>query len=215
MRIWRVIYGALKIAQATSCGAPILEEFSWWMLLTGLSLPLWFLPFINIANGLAVTYRTHIVWPNTLWARGAEGVILWLLSAGATLVSATLPIPATQWALGLAAGIASFGAPCGPVDARAQNSKPDHTDQPDRRANFSARLCIAPRGGQCPASTRDSDRHSNSRRGFDPTSSNINRPTFSPDATRPCTVDRNTTLSQAWIVFNAAHRSQFHKIEES
>ncbi|WP_340107308.1 acyltransferase family protein [Pikeienuella sp. HZG-20] len=43
--IWSVIYGALKVADAIVSGHPLSSEFDWWMLATGPSLHLWFLPF--------------------------------------------------------------------------------------------------------------------------------------------------------------------------
>ncbi|QIE55580.1 hypothetical protein G5B40_08995 [Pikeienuella piscinae] len=43
--IWSAIYGALKMADAIASGHPLSDEFDWWMLTTGPSIHLWFLPF--------------------------------------------------------------------------------------------------------------------------------------------------------------------------
>jgi len=100
---WSAVYGGLKVAQALASGGPVLAEFELWMLLTGPSLPLWFLPFIYVSNGLAVEYVNRIHWPPVL-----EGAVLGLISAGLVLVSKSLPIPLAQWALGFAAVLAAI-----------------------------------------------------------------------------------------------------------
>jgi len=43
--IWSTIYAAGKVTQAIAEDTPIVGEFEYWMILTGTSLHLWYLPF--------------------------------------------------------------------------------------------------------------------------------------------------------------------------
>lgn len=95
---WSVVYSALKILQALIHSTPVVDEFSWWMLLTGPSLPLWFLPFIYVMNGFSVAYSRTIKSYTTI-----EAVTLGMIAAGSAIASPLLPIPLAQWALGFAA----------------------------------------------------------------------------------------------------------------
>lgn len=96
---WSAIYAGLKIAQQALLGQPLGPEFQWWMLATGPILPLWFLPFIYIANGLATSYNQTISKePN--WV---EMLALPCLAVGCSEMLALSPgIPFSQWMLGAA-----------------------------------------------------------------------------------------------------------------
>jgi len=100
---WSAVYAAMKIVQAVALGTLVTDEFEWWMLLTGPSLPLWFLPFIYVANGLAVAYVQNVKWPPIV-----EGIIFGIISSGLVLALKFLPIPLAQWALGFAAVLAAI-----------------------------------------------------------------------------------------------------------
>lgn len=96
---WSVIYAGLKIVQLVVLKQPFGPEFQWWMLATGPILPLWFLPFIYIANGLATFYNTSIAKkPN--WV---EMFAFPCLAVGFTeMLSLSPGIPFSQWFLGTA-----------------------------------------------------------------------------------------------------------------
>lgn len=100
---WSAIYAAMKVLQAVLHGTPIIDEFEWWMLVTGPSLPLWFLLFIYVANGFAAMYVKKVDWPPIF-----EGAVLGILSASLVVAVPTLPIPLSQWALGVAAVLAAI-----------------------------------------------------------------------------------------------------------
>lgn len=87
---WSAVYAGLKVADAVASGVPIASEFDWWMAFTGPALPLWFLPFIYVANGLVSQMRGNPL----------EIIALPILTA---LCVALIPLsstPLTQWLMG-------------------------------------------------------------------------------------------------------------------
>lgn len=71
--VWSLIYAAAKTADAVMQGAPLSSEFRGWMLFTGPSIHLWFLPFaFLLALGLALLPRSGRgrawLWPASLAA---------------------------------------------------------------------------------------------------------------------------------------------------
>jgi len=59
---WCAVYGAAKLAEVLVSGRPLQSEFSWFMLGTGTSIHLWFLPFAFLLS--LVQY--WFVWPYRL-----------------------------------------------------------------------------------------------------------------------------------------------------
>lgn len=84
---WSAVYGAAKIAQAIKEGISLGEEFSLWMLFTGPSIHLWFLPFCFVALVLAHKARSLPSWLAPLFM-----VISVILAA-----LAPNHVPFTQW----------------------------------------------------------------------------------------------------------------------
>ncbi|MBF9035603.1 hypothetical protein HKCCE2091_15250 [Rhodobacterales bacterium HKCCE2091] len=101
---WSAVYGLLKFAQAHLENRPLGSEFEWWMILTGWSLPLWFLPFIYVMNGLGWTYLRHVPAPPA-WLEGIGLAACSLLCLH--LLGLGIGVPADQWALGAAAVFAA------------------------------------------------------------------------------------------------------------
>jgi len=102
---WSAVYAALKFAQSLYADQPVLSEFHWWMLFTGPALPLWFLPFIYVANGVA-----H--WYKNLEGGWYEVTALPLLAMLCAYLVPHFPMaPVAQWlmgATGVFMGIALF-----------------------------------------------------------------------------------------------------------
>ena len=107
---WSVVYFVGKLVQAFVTDKSLAMEFHPWMVLTGPILPLWFLPFIYVANGLVASYQehTHISRP---WIEGfalATGAIICIV-----MLNLSPGIPFAQWCVGGSAvflGIAVFRA---------------------------------------------------------------------------------------------------------
>ncbi len=98
--VWSAIYLVMKIAQAVMDGKSILTEFEPWMLLTGPVLPLWFLPFIYVATGLASTYRLKVAAPPP-WIEGialSAGILAFM-----TVLQVSPGVPFAQWCIGFSA----------------------------------------------------------------------------------------------------------------
>ena len=100
--VWSLIYGGLKVVDATSAGRPISSEFAWWMLGTGPALHLWFLPFAAV-----VTIALH---PAGKMVRSLPPALCGMIAAAvATLGFLWLsqppmpPRPFGQWLYGLPA----------------------------------------------------------------------------------------------------------------
>lgn len=89
---WSGIYATLKIAQSVVTGTPLSDEFAPWMLLTGASLHLWFLPFsfLFLAVCAAIPKRTptDLLWPVCIVL---SATALWIFNTGLLLV------PFAQW----------------------------------------------------------------------------------------------------------------------
>ncbi len=97
---WSGIYAIFKISQALISKQPLSSEFELWMLFTGPSLPLWFLPFIYFANGFASLY-IKISAKNTGWL---EAFVLMCLATGSVVLSDIwVGVPVKQWLLGSSA----------------------------------------------------------------------------------------------------------------
>lgn len=60
--VWSIVYAIARIAAAIATGKPIGGEFSTWMLFTGPSLHLWFLPFSFVIVLLFCTINKVTVW---------------------------------------------------------------------------------------------------------------------------------------------------------
>lgn len=97
---WCGVYTLMKIAQALISKHPISAEFEAWMLFTGPALPLWFLPFIYVANGFSSQYINSFSKASG-WI---EAIVLPCL-ATTCIVLATIwvKVPITQWLLGSSA----------------------------------------------------------------------------------------------------------------
>lgn len=108
---WCLIYGALKLTEATRSGTALAEEFSTWMLLTGPALHLWFLPFaFGFSLMLWALFPLYRAEPKAhvhqiLWFTFASLALALPISAsGAGLA---LPLPQYAFALpGLCLGLA-------------------------------------------------------------------------------------------------------------
>ena len=88
--VWSAIYGALKILQAILEGRPVASEFEPWMLSTGPSIHLWFLPFAFMA--LVALSAVPRVSPAALWlGAGAASMVSLVVAQWA------LPIPLAQY----------------------------------------------------------------------------------------------------------------------
>ena len=102
--IWCLIYAALKLAEVAIAGVPLKSEFAIWMLLTGPSIHLWFLPF--------ACFACIAIWPlarlsNSLPERGRTicGMVLSGLTALITWITHDLVVaqPFAQWLYALPA----------------------------------------------------------------------------------------------------------------
>lgn len=101
---WSAVYAALKVADAIASGVPIASEFEWWMAFTGPALPLWFLPFIYVANGLVSRMREH-------WSEIVALPLLTILCVASIPATGT---PFTQWLMGASGvflGVAVYRGP--------------------------------------------------------------------------------------------------------
>lgn len=96
--VWSLIYAALKLAETAATEVTLQSEFSAWMLLTGPSLHLWFLPYACVAC-IAIWPLAHLSASLTEGGRIICGVIL---SGLAILIAWTsshfaAPVPFAQW----------------------------------------------------------------------------------------------------------------------
>ncbi len=101
--VWSVIYGVGKLVQAKLLDQPFVSEFAPWMVLTGLSLHLWFLPFAFLFLALAGPLL-RILAPTVqlVVALAASLLALWAIN---TMV---LPLPLPQWCATLPAAFAGL-----------------------------------------------------------------------------------------------------------
>jgi peptidoglycan/LPS O-acetylase OafA/YrhL len=97
---WCAVFAALKSQDALMSGGSIADEFAPWMIGTGPSIHLWFLPFIAAASMIAIALNT-VLRP----ASPAFGsLVLAGLSLGClALGSLDLPAPFAQWVFGMPA----------------------------------------------------------------------------------------------------------------
>lgn len=97
---WCVVFAVLKSQDALMSGGSIWDEFALWMIGTGPSIHLWFLPFIAAASLIAVALN-HAM-------RALSPAVASLMLAGLSmgclaLGSQGLPAPFAQWAFGMPA----------------------------------------------------------------------------------------------------------------
>ncbi len=101
--IWSVVYGCGKLAQMILEGTSFGSEFAPWMIMTGTSLHLWFLPFVFLFLVFAQQLQAAIeplVFRMTLWPVLVSVAVLWI---GGAVV---LPIPLPQWCSVIPAALA-------------------------------------------------------------------------------------------------------------
>lgn len=89
--IWSAIYALLKIAQSTVSGTDMGNEFEPWMVWTGTSIHLWFLPFCALFLGLNAWALRHL--PD----RALIAVACVLSTLCVITAQTTAPIPLAQW----------------------------------------------------------------------------------------------------------------------
>lgn len=106
---WSVLYGLVKLGDAITAGIPLREKFHLWMVLTGPSLHLWFLPFCVLFLALAKRLNG--------WSLAVVGTVV---SVGALWISNTfvLPIPLAQWSFALPAAFLGLYLARSPWPAR-------------------------------------------------------------------------------------------------
>ena len=97
--IWSVVYGVAKTLQAVVLGTAITDEFSWWMIYTGTSIHLWFLPYAFLACTFASVVNAMLTQHRRRVAFGCMLVLLPLVSvaSGIGVLECDLPIPFPQW----------------------------------------------------------------------------------------------------------------------
>ena len=105
--VWSAIYLALKLLEVGLGGRPATSEFAPWMLLTGPSIHLWFLPFAFVAS-LAFLPLLAFVRPSLDEGARVRRLTAILALAGAALVAMALSqrdlaLPFAQWALAMPA----------------------------------------------------------------------------------------------------------------
>ena len=111
--LWSLVYLVMKFAQAALEGRALSSELEWWMPLTGTVIPLWFLPFIYVANS-AVYLGLRRLPDKAGWL---EAIGWSAATIGAIEITYTgLPIPLAQWSLGVAGVLLAI------VIVRSENS---------------------------------------------------------------------------------------------
>lgn len=96
--IWSIVYAAGKLGQVVFMDKPVSEEFAPWMVLTGSSLHLWFLPFSFLVFAV-LGPALRALPPALLWVCAGGGSVLVL-----GLVNGfSLPTPLPQWCSSLPA----------------------------------------------------------------------------------------------------------------
>jgi peptidoglycan/LPS O-acetylase OafA/YrhL len=105
--IWSGVYAVGKLAQVVFFDKPLGSEFAPWMVLTGTSLHLWFLPFAVLFFAL-VGGGLRALPPIGLWifAGGASALVLWSVN------TMSLPTPLPQWCASLPAAFAGAVLAC-------------------------------------------------------------------------------------------------------
>lgn len=110
--LWSVIYAVCKIIQAWLQGNSLSDEFESWMLLTGPSIHLWYLPFSFLCVTFAWAMLRALPWTLIYLAS-------LLIAAGSLLLanSMFLEIPFAQWCAVIAAATVGLLLK-GPVSSR-------------------------------------------------------------------------------------------------
>ena len=96
---WSLVYLVMKFAQAALEGRALSSELEWWMPLAGTVIPLWYLPFIYVANSAVFLGASRLPekagWLEAFgWSAAVIGAIEFAYTG--------LPIPLAQWSLGIA-----------------------------------------------------------------------------------------------------------------
>jgi Acyltransferase family len=95
--VWSIIYGLLKVLDTWAYPHPLAEEFSWWMLLTGTAIHLWFLPYLFLSGTLALgVFKFIDLSKLSILALSAAYVVLCLL-ASFVLQQGKVGVPFVQW----------------------------------------------------------------------------------------------------------------------
>lgn len=108
---WCGIYSAKQVAAAAVQRSDMSEEFQWWMLLTGPSIHLWFLPYIFVATLMASWWRSlklPELFALTAALAGLSAAFL-LCSYWQSAYSLTRPL--AQWSFGLPAIFVGLALP--------------------------------------------------------------------------------------------------------
>lgn len=110
--LWSAIYAVGKVAQAWLHNSPVSEEFDLWMLFTGPSIHLWYLPFSFICVALARIMLKTLTW-------SAIYALTVLIAVGSLALTnlKDLTIPLAQWSTVTAAAIIGLLVK-GPIPAR-------------------------------------------------------------------------------------------------
>ncbi len=108
---WCAIYGARQFAAAVVQHSDLSEEFQWWMLLTGPSIHLWFLPYIFVATLMASWWRSLKLPELFALAAALAGLsaAFMLCSYWESVYSLTRPL--AQWSFGLPAIFVGLALP--------------------------------------------------------------------------------------------------------
>lgn len=110
--LWSIIYAVGKTAQALLQDNPVSEEFELWMIFTGPSIHLWYLPFSFACVALAGVMMQTITWP-VIYAFTVLTAVVSL--AAANLMDLTIPL--AQWSTVIAAAVIGLLVR-GPVSSR-------------------------------------------------------------------------------------------------
>lgn len=110
--LWSTIYAVGKIAQALLQSNPVSEEFELWMVFTGPSIHLWYLPFSFACVALAGFMLQTMTWP-AIYALTALAATVSL--AASNLMNLTIPL--AQWTTVTAAAVIGLLVK-GPVPSR-------------------------------------------------------------------------------------------------
>lgn len=121
---WSVVYGAAKLIQLNLVHRALGAEFDWWMVATGTSLHLWYLPlgFVVVA-GIGLARRTgRFPVGIRLYAAGCVVALMGIVVCSRYLAGPDAVVPFAQWAfifpaIGIGAALAAV-PPQGPKRLR-------------------------------------------------------------------------------------------------
>ncbi len=95
---WSLVYTMLKVLQAAFQNQQIISEFEPWMIFVGPILPLWFLPFVFIANTILAGYFSS---PRIKPGFSENAALLFVLLAVLLASRVSYGPPVDQWILGI------------------------------------------------------------------------------------------------------------------